>query len=460
MNASRQNEIFKFVFKFSELDDNLTDYEVSIDDRINVNNAVVTEATFDFRSSLSSTSALFTVQSSSNSISILDYDGHLNPLNTQSPYYGYMCQGLKVLAYVGDYAANVEDYIWSEYGTWYVAHWKGGMNLGGVTAVTIDCDDLLSEISAFDLSNTEYSGSTAAQAMTAVLTAVGLTSSDYTIDSNLDLTFQYTKLKLTAAQTLNDILTLARGYCTIKHNGKITFTSLGQVASYADTYHLDQEPGPLTQTMTTAVNYNRIIVKYPNGSNSQLAKIISNSAASISDGSNEIKLTLPKGVLSIEAVRIKLSGCADNDKLNDISYILSGEELTVTVSATLQSAKMGYIDVYITTPTSEATNEVSASLDGISSNASYAYEYNARFVTDKEEAQDIANSLAEAFKHMRILVSCGTSMLSPHINVGDTIEISGISDEYDGVYALVSFGIDMNESYNTSIKLLKYSEEA
>ena len=352
-----QKEVFKFILKFSELNNELDDYVVSVDQRISDIGSVVVGLNFDFKSSLSSPSVLFTLQPSDNQLTIYDTAGLLNPLNTSSPYYGYMCQGLKVLAYISPYEEDAEDYVWSVYGVWYVSHWKGGMQNGAVTAVTISCEELLSEIAAFNLTNTEYSGSTAAQALTAILTAAGLASTDYVVDSNLDLDFPYTQLGQNVAQTINDILTLARGYCTIKHNGTITFTSLAQAASYAETYNVGNTLGALTQSMTTAVNYSRVVVKYSNGSNSQLVKAISNSATVVQNGTNTIKLVVPKGTLSIEAVRVKLSGCTGNDSLDSISYVLSGNELTVIISTTLQTYRTAHIDVYATSPTSEATNE-------------------------------------------------------------------------------------------------------
>ena len=453
-------EQFKFVLKFSEVDDQLEDYIVGTDARISANNACVVESDFGFRSSLSSPSVMFILQPSDCSLAILDESGQLNPLNINSDYYGYMCQGLKILAYVGKYVDDVEDYNWSAYGTWYVASWTSGMEHGGITAVNISCDDLLSEIAAFDLSSTEYSGATAAQALETSLTAAGLSTSDYVIDSSLDLTFSYTKLKETVAQTINDILTLARGYCSISHDAKLTFRNITQAASSATTHDIGTFIGALQQSMTTAVNYSKVTVRYPSGTNTQLFAALRDQYATVNSGTTVVKFTMPSGIRSIEALRTVLKGCTDSDSLTDVSYVLSGNTIEITVTAAVSEPRNCLFDIYATAPSSETYNEVSVDIDGIASNSSYSYVYEASYTTSAEEAEDIAESLAAMIKSMRAMIACKTSAFAPTLNVGDTINISGVSDEFDGNYAIVSLDINMsNGAYNTSVKLMKYEEE-
>lgn len=459
MDAFWNHEQFKFILKFSEVNDQLEDYIICTDQRVTPTSIVV-GVDFDFKSSQSSTSTLFTMQPSDNAITVMDEEGQLNPLNTNSDYYGYMCQGLKILAYVADYVDDEDDYDWQSYGTWYVSHWTGGMENGGRVAVTIGCDDLLSEIAAFDLSNTEYSGATAANALETCMTAVGLTSADYSVDSNLDLTFSFTQLNATVGMTISDILTLSRGYCTIGHDDKIKFMSLSTAASTANSYEMGPELGALSQNMASGVNYSKVIVRYPSGTNTQLFAALRDQYATVNNGTTVVKFTMPSGIRSIEALRTVLKGCADGDSLTDVSYVLSGTTIEITVTAVVAEPRNCLFDIYATAPSSETYNETTVSLDGISSNSSYAYVYDARYTTDVSEAEAIAESLAAVVKSMRAMVSCGTSMLSPAVTVGDTIEIVGVSDEYDGTYALVSFSIEMQDaSYNTRIKLLKYEEE-
>lgn len=458
MGTFWNREQFKFVLKFSEADNSLTDYTTYTDSRLSTTSLVV-ESDFDFNSSQSSPSTLFTLQASDCRLSVFDYDGLLNPLNTDSAYYGYMCPGLKIEAYVADYVDDITEYSWRDYGVWYVSSWKGGMENGGITAVDICCEDLLSEISSLDLTETEYNGVTANDALVACLTAAGLTSSDYSIDSALDLTFAYTKLQDNLARTINDILALSMGYATIKHNGKILFMNIQQASSSADEYEVGAQLGALSSAIASGVNYSKVIVQYPNGSNSKLVQVLRDHSAVATDGTNIIKLELPTGILSIEAVRTILRGCADSDVINDVSYVLSGTTLTLTVDVTVAEQRELYIDVYCTTPTDTSYNEEVVNIDAIASNNSYSYVYTANYTTDATEAATIANNLKAVLTAMRNQVSCGTCLLAPEINVGDKIIIEGVSDEYDGEYALVSYSVNMGASYNTTIKLLKYAQE-
>lgn len=458
MGTFWQKEQFKFIFKFSDINNQLEDYTVSTDQRLN-SSAFVPEVDFDFVSSQSSPSVLFTMQASSNQLTIYDVDGQLNPNNQSSPYYSLLGAGIKVLAYIAAYQPDIEDYTWESYGVWFTSNWRAGMDNGAITAVTVGCDDILSEISSISVTNTEYSGSTAREALIKCLTVAGLESTDYTIDSSLDLNFVYTKLKDNVASTINDILTLAMGYCTVKHNGKIEFMHIQQISATAEEYEVGSILSALTLNISSSLNYGKVKVNYPNGSNSNLIKVLHDYSTIISNGTNNISIDLPEGLRSIEALRVKLSGCVDNEQITDISYILAGAKLNITIAASLTSSRTAIIDVYATTPASTAYNEVVVSLTDVVSANSYIYEYKADYATTANEAQAIANNLKDVLTVMRTQISCGTSMLSPYINVGDTLIIDGVSDEYDGSYEIISFSIRCGSTYNTAIKLLKYSEE-
>lgn len=460
MGAFWNREQFKFIIKFSDASESLTDYVVSTDGRIN-SNALVSALEFDFSSSQSSTSSLFTLQASENSLSIFDYAGHLNPLNVLSPYYGYMTPGIHVLAYIADYVENVEDYDWKSYGKWFVSSWHGGMENGAVTEVTINCDDIISEISPVLLTDTEYNGITALEALKAALQAAEVEESEYTIDTTLDLSFSYTQLQRTVAMTLNDILTLSRGYCTVNHNGTLRFMSLTSQEELVDTYEVGSTIGALASSIASGLNYNKVTVRYPSGSNSQLLRAIREQSINISNGENTTKLDLPSGVLSIEAVRTIVKDCIEDEKITDVKYVKSGDIISITVSADITNGQQRecLLDIYVSTPTSSAYKEYTANIDTIASANSYTYTYEAPYTTTEADAKEIGDALAVLLRRMRAQISCGTCMLSPNINVGDTIVISGVSEEYDGNYALVSYSITMGSTYNTTVKLLKYEED-
>lgn len=460
MSTLWNKEQFKFVIKFSEAYEELDDYVVSTDARVSTL-CLVSDLDFDFASSQSSASTLFTLQASSGSLTIFDYDGLLNPLNGLSPYFGYMTPGLHILAYIADYVEEIEDYVWEDYGEWFVSDWQGGMENGGITAVTIGIDDILSEISPVSLDDVEYNGVTAEDALIAALTAAGIDEDKFEIDSSLDLNFSYTSLLTNVAMTINDILTLSIGYCTVGHDGVIRFMSLTAAAAQAEEHNVGNNLGALASAFSSGLNYNKIIVRYPNGSNSQLVRAIHDYATVVGNGDTNVKLDLPAGVLSIEALRTILKNCADEDKLNDVAYVKAGDTLNITINADIaeDTTRDCIIDVYVTTPTSSAYNEHVIDIDSVASNNSYSYIYEAPYTTTESAAESIANALVDIIRRMRNQVSCGTSLLSPRINVGDTLIIEDVSDEYDGHYAIVSLSITMGSTYNTSIKLLKYEEE-
>lgn len=464
MNTLWNNEQFKFILKFSEIDDELDDLILSTDYNVSPTAFVNEQPGFSFESSQASVNRLFSLSDSLLNLKVTDTEALLNKNNTTSPYFGHLVPGIKLEAYIADDLAAGEtyvDYDWQSYGTWFVTSIENSVSLGDNTTVKISAKDIISEIGALKTDTLQYSGSTGQQALVTVLTAAGLTNADYVIDSSLDLSFAYTKLKDTLATTINDILRASCGYCTILHNGKLLFASVFNIHALGQIYTLDAGTvGDISLPMHESMNYGRVEVKYASGSDSKYFKAIGDYASKISTGSTTINVEMPTGLLSIEALRIVIKGCADGDLINDVSYVLSGNILAITVSATLEANRDILVDIYASVPSSAAMNTETYNIDAAASNNSYAYVYETTHITSQQEAETLAEQLGDVIRMMRTQLICSTSMLSPYINVGDTITItnSDIAD-YNGDYMITSLDIDTGASYNTSFTLLKYSEE-
>ena len=481
MGTFWNKEQFKIVIN---ADNGELPYTVYTDSRLNGADKAVVAYNFEFKDSSSNVLNLFEAASSTAYLDIFDANETLCPVNRQSDYYGKLVPGTSVNIYIAEYIATLEvdeetgeyidSYDWESYGTWYVTSLTNSFEDGHGREVSIGLEDMLNPILATDISELVYSGTTAYDALTAVISAgilsllPGATPSSYlTIDADVlaELNnLSYTTLKpYTAASTINDILKLVAACCTVTHAGKIHIRKLIQYAPATADIDFGNKVGALATTITNSVNYGKVTVRSASADNVSYTRIVSNFKPEnpLASGSNVITIDLPDDVQTIEAVYVDAQGLADGDEILSVNFTLKQSQLVVTIVTSLTQELLATIDVYGLMPSGQAFEETTVNIGGSTQLAQYSdvYTYSTSSLLNAEERTAVAESLANVIVGLREKVTIRTAMLSPDIEVGDVVTLSDISEIYDGFYRIVTLTIEYSSTYNTTATLLKLNEE-
>mgnify|MGYP003291298794 CR=1 FL=1 len=386
-------------------------------------------------------------------VSLFDNDDTVNPMNELSVYAGYMTPGRKATVYKSADGEN-----WTRYFGGIITNWQGSFKDGLHNVTTLTIEDDLNSIGMMDVSNVVYTGATAAAALAAIFTAYGLISSDYVIDSSLN-SIPYSQLKSLARQTINDICYRALAYIQIKQDGKIYVKPLIQAAPQVADYELTgNDIGPLTPINTSAVNFNKVKITYTTEGGLAYQLIASQTDIEILNGINNIVLDSLAKIYSIEGVSVTIDEEDAPQEYNDITYTAGDNNITVTIDATLDNAKTCRIDVYGLVEGGTQTKAVIIDLPNSSTGSqAETFEYNSNSIMNQTTATTLANRIAAYIEDLRKQIKIQTSFATPDLEVSDTVELSGISATYDGLYRVSAVSLEYGETYNVGFTLLKIS---
>ena len=143
-NKMWRGEYLKCVIKF----DTNTTYTVynNPDGGILNNVNYIESASFSLKDGNTNVNPLGINESSVLYLKLYDVDDYLSPLNTSSPYYGKMNNGVEI-----DMFISYDGSTWSDYGVWFVTSWSGGYSIGGHDMTSITCEDRINVIGNMDL---------------------------------------------------------------------------------------------------------------------------------------------------------------------------------------------------------------------------------------------------------------------------------------------------------------------
>lgn len=386
-------------------------------------------------------------------VSLFDNDDTVNPMNELSIYAGYMTPGRRATVY-----KSADGETWTRYFGGIITNWQGSFKDGLHNVTTISIEDDLNSIGMMDVSNVAYTGATAAAALAAIFSAYGLSSSDYVIDSSLN-SIPYSQLKSPARQTINDICYRALAYIQIKQDGKIYVKPLIQSAPQTADYDLTgSDIGPLTPVNTSAVNFSKVKITYTTEGGLAYQLIASQTDIEILNGVNNIVLDSLAKIYSIESVSITIDEEDAPQDYNDITYAAGDNNITVTIDATLDNAKLCRIDVYGLVEGGTQTKAVIIDLPNSATGVlAETFEYNSYSIMNQTTATALANSIASYIEDLRKQIKIQTSFATPDLEVSDTVELSGISATYDGIYRVSAVSLEYGETYNVGFTLLKIS---
>jgi hypothetical protein len=386
-------------------------------------------------------------------ISVFDDEDTINPMNESSAYAGHMTPGRKVQLLKSTDGTN-----WSSYFKGFITNWQGSFKDGYYGITTITATDLLNNIGVMDLSAVSYTGENAKQALEAIFTAYGLTSSDYVIDNSLNLqSIAYASLKSPARQTINDICYKAIARVVMKQDGKIYVEPLIITAPVtADHVLTANDIGPLTPVNTNAVSFSKVKVSYLSGDGLAYQKIASQTDIKLINGVTEIVLDSLEKIYSVDDVDITINEESAPQEYNSITYRASDNSVTVSVNATLDGEKSARIDVYGLVAGGTQTKSVSVDISGSAIGAQAStFEYNSSSIMTTVTATALANKLADYIRSLRKQIEIQQTTLSSDVEVGDTVQIIGVSTTYNGMYIVSAVSLENTEDYNVSITLLK-----
>lgn len=464
---------FKLVIDFSDIE-GLSDYEVISGaaaheappfDPTNpdepwtheVSNTVRFIRSLHFTDSSGSSSAdpVGHMMSSNIYISVFDDEDTINPMNDSSDYAGHMTPGRKITVY-----KSTDRETWQPYFKGFVTNWQGSFNDGYYGDAQISASDALNNLGQLDVSDVAYAGSTALQALQAIFTSYGLTSADYVIDNSLGLSsLAYTALKSPARQTINDICYKSLARVTMKQDGKIYVEPIIIPAPVeADHILIPEDCGPVTPTNTDAVSYSKITVTYTAADGLVYQQLASQTDITLVNGISQIVLDTIGKVYSIESIDLTINEESAPQEYNSVTYTASEQSIVITVDAVLDNEKTATIKVYGLTAGGMQTKEVSANIEGsaIGSQAG-TFTYQSTTIMDATSATALANSLASYIISLRRQIQIKQTSLSPDVEVGDTVELTGISSTYNGMYVVSKTDFEYSETVNMGLTLLKLS---
>ena len=384
-------------------------------------------------------------------VSLFDNNDTVNPMNTSSVYAGYMTPGRKATLY-----KSADGETWTRYFGGTITNWQGSFKDGlhNITSITIEDD--LNMIGLLDVSELSYSGGTAAEALEAIFTAFGLTSSDYDIDSSLS-NIAYTQLKSPARRTINDILYRSLTYIQIKQNGKIYVKPLTPNAPSSADYELTADDVGNTEPInTSAVNFSKVKVAYTSGEGLNYQLIASKSDLKLNNGVNTVILDTLAKAFSIESVCVTVNEGLSQQSYTDITYEASDSLISIQINATLDEEKTGRVQVYGLIKGDSTDNYITVNLPQSSTGVlAETFIYESSNILTEAAATTLANQIAAFIISLRKQVKIKTSFVTPDLEVGDTVSLTNISSTYNGTYRVSAVELEYGETYNVGFTLLK-----
>ena len=406
-------------------------------------------------------------------IDIYDDSLILVPTNTESPYYGYMRNGVKVELF---HAENIfdeeereeitqEEYnslSWQPYGIYYVDAWDNIKEAGGYGLVSLSCSDNLNYIGNMEIpSLSAYVSTDARVLLQDIFTKIGLSSSDVVIDSSLSLNMLFSIAK---GDLVRDVLNtiaqamLARIFCNRRGVIEIrpAFPSVS-TPNYLIDLDEFEDIESFGVTLNDDTSYNKVKLVYSKTDNKPSSVLLTLNNVTLHPGLNEFKnINLNTNVLSIDGVRLAFN--VDNTYTSGIAYIkytASQSGLDIFIYSTLAQSKVVILEV-TGKPfgETEAFIESTLALRDIKVGKTLVLE--SYIIQDDQTAQSYIARVTDYLYRLEQRFTM-RGVLTPKIKIGDYLQVTSLEDiTLNGLYQVVSLDISHDQSsYSTSINLVK-----
>ena len=265
----------------------------------------VDSLSFNLHDAITEGNPLGVATSNTCTLSILDTNNYLLPTNVNSPYFGKMINGVKVLIRKSSDGEN-----WENYGTFYTFGWSGGYSNGGYKVVSISCQDRLNIIRSKEIPDIKaYQGIQAGQLLADVFQGLGLSSSEYQIDARLNFSLPYGVAQGTKVGTfLDNICQLLFARIIIDRDNIIhVVPALLEMQNYKNITVDINELGETIATNNSTIDYNKVEVTYLTATSIEQKVLAKKSGLSLVEGENVISNIKFHSKVQIDFIHISFS---------------------------------------------------------------------------------------------------------------------------------------------------------
>ena len=399
---------------------------------------------------MSSNSAYFTIG---------DYSGLLVKSNTQSPFFGYMRNGVKcILEWVDG------DNVSHPFGTYYTNGWDNTKREGAFQSANISAQDRLNYIGNLNVPELPaFSSIEISDLLINIFTAIGLESSEYDIDPSLDLTLTFSIVKgAKLRDTLNSIAQRLLAVITIDRAGIIkirpAFPEVPQSINSIDCDVVSIGSATLKQNQYT--DYATVQLSfYELGINNSvtLATVPNNN---INQGENVFdNIQLSNKTQGIDLVTFEYDVDDENyvDSIDDIEYTGYQGGISVNIDSNNEETLNGIITVE-GRETGDAEVVISADIISADHKVSNTLFLQNDYVQNRQQANQYLALVVDYIEKIRNSVHFENAIISYLLESGQYIRIENADDWLNGLHYVTGVSFNIGESYSVNFDTIKFDE--
>lgn len=413
------------------------------------NDCILISADLDLAEGNSNVNPLGVNESNSLSLNIMDKLNRLSPGNSSSPYYSHIKNGVKVELFISYDGVNYEPY-----GVWYTTSWSCGFSDGFNDVACINCEDILNTIGNIDMPNIDISNNIlACDLITKVFAAIGLNSSQYSLDRSLDRMVSYGAKCDKVRDFLNNMCQLMLGRFIVDRSGIIKLVSLlGFTSGHNEIRLNDSDLGAINNKNTSVVDYNEIKVYYLS-TNSVVSGQIYKGSHTLIPGLNTLSdITFSHNVVSIDCVNINTDA-----GIGGIVYNAYSNGMQLSISNLEETNMESDIEIYGHYIES-VSSSVSSVIETGTNIGGRVFEFDSNQLMTSENAAILMNNLKNSIVQLSRKYSIKGIPYTPKLYVGDKVVINNTNTMYDGTYKIIEMSISFNESYDVNMTLIRVVE--
>lgn len=428
---------------------------------------VITDVNFSDDDAITSGNAIGTITSSKLYLSIFDSNNYLDPTNINSPYYGNMGAGVKILAEIS-YDGGL---TYDNFGTYFTnGDWSIDFS-NGLNDIAV--------ISALDI--VDYAGNkkmpklpakiniTLEQLLMDVVTEINKTSKEeinIRIHEDLHLDLKY---GVVYGEYVRDFWNLAAqaliARVKMANDGAIEFLPAMTASNNTYTITDDMIIGKIGISNNNSIVYNKVSLTYGQMSILDTDVILRSNEMVLHPGTNNFnELQFDNKVICITDTYFETDSELDNSEEIVIDNLLStGNQDTVDVSVNNNASVDVIADLIIegvALKALEVTNEktIPGGIDGKDPNAAKTFKLYNKLIQTKDNSDTLLDNVLDYFSMYKQIISINTILTMQAMN-GDTIVIdSDLNTSFNGQYRLVNSNKTPGVSYNNIIDLVKIPE--
>jgi hypothetical protein len=416
----------------------------------------VDNLSFSLHDAITDGNPLGVATSNTCNLSIMDANNWLLPTNVNSPYFGKMINGVKVLIKKTSDGIN-----WEDYGTFYTYGWSGGYSNGGYKVASINCQDRLNILRSKYIPEIKvYQGVQAGQLIASVFQGLGLSQDEYQIDSRLNFYLPYGVAQGTKVGTFLDNMCQMLFARVIVDRSNIIHVvpALLEMQNYKNITIDRDELGETIATNSSAIDYKTVEVTYLSANSIEQKVIAQKSGISLSQGVNVISdITFKGKVLSIENTQISFKKPENTNPIIG-SIAVSGYQDAMQITINMLNAGVEDAQLYVEGKIC-GTDEVaiSSAMNNNDVLGGRTFTFNTNQILSSVDANYLLTELKSYINTISHSLSINNIGFTPDLYLGDTITIvNGL--ELDGIYKITKLNINLTSGYSCSLGIIKIAD--